>query len=79
MEYIILILPVTGLVFSIIGFTRRIKGSWFMLVMWTISTLYLLSTIFISIWWPNYIFSKVMHIIQIIWIVLANRQIQEVK
>jgi hypothetical protein len=71
------ILPAAGLVFSIIGITKKIKCSWLMLVMWTVSTLYLLSTVIVPTWWFNYILSELMLIIQIIWIVLANRQLQK--
>jgi hypothetical protein len=77
MIYAFFVLPVTGLIFSIIGIVKKIKYAWLMCIMWAVSIIVDIFAISFPAQLITYIFSVVVFFIQIIWVALANQSIRK--
>lgn len=69
-----------GLVTSLIGIIKRVKGAYLMFLMWVITIgSYILAISDLQIWWVTFLVAKLALIFQILWIGLANNTMREEK
>lgn len=77
MIYVFFAFPVSGLILSIIGITKRVKWAWLMCIMWTINIVGYILNISIHLWWPIFAVAELAFFIQIIWIMLASKAMRK--
>ncbi len=77
MVYLLLIIPTTGLIMGIIGIKKNIKWAGLMCIMWALIYIGLFLSISIKVWWPSFAIGQLGFIIQIIWILLANKEMRK--